>query len=492
MKKYLSSALLLLLVAAQLMAAASCGGSESSDGNVTTANDLADTTTAEPVDEREAAKDNVPADLDFGGGSVRILYHDGERYARDIIAEEENGEVVNDAVYARNTAVEERLNVVLEPIGADASSFGIVNVLRPSVLAGSDDYDIVCSHAIRTAAVAPEGLLYNLFDIDYLDFDKPWWNQNAVDQLAIDGRMYITIGDYSTLTLGAAYCMYFNKELAETYGITAEKLYGNVLDGNWTYDALYAMVSDFAKDLDGDTEMGEKDQYGLYTTPNSPAVTYNWAFGNMLTRKGSDGYPELNLDKSLMSEIIEKVYALYYDNDGTYVSSQVDDYTMFEEGRVLFYNGTFNDAFSLRDLNFSYGIIPYPKLNAGQERYLTMADGFHTVLCIPSTCTETDKVGATLELLNFYSYKNVVPAYYETALKVKYTSDDESMQIMDLILDGRVFDFGYYYDNWKGFAFMVQDLMRDKNNNFSSYYASRENAAISYFNEVIDSFKEIE
>ena len=437
----------------------------------------------------------MPDNLNYEGAVIRILYHDDARYARDIIADGENGEVINDAVYARNTAVEERLNVRLEPIAAptaNPSSFSVVNALRTSVTAASDDYDIICSHAIRTAGVVPEGLLLNLFDVKYLDFDQPWWNQNAIDQLSFNNRMYITIGDYSTLTLAATYCMFFNKTLAATYNLPADQLYQTVLDGKWTYDEMYKVVQNLASDLNGDTQMTETDQYGLYTTPDSPAVAYNWTFGNMLTKKGADGYTELRVNKELMSEIIEKVYNLFYVNEGTYVSREKENYTMFEEGRTLFYNGTFNDAFMLRDLKFPYGIIPYPKLNEAQESYMTMADGFHTVIGIPVTCTETDKVGAALELLNFYSYKHVVPAYYETALKVKYTSDDESMKIMDMILEGRVFDFGYFYDNWKGFAFAIQDLMGSKSSDFASYYAARESSAESYFDEVIDSFKKID
>ena len=496
MKRSKATAITLLLIASMLASAVSCQGKTDSGADTAETSAPDSITQSEPLNERDAAVDSVPKDLDFEGKTIRIIYHDDERYARDIISDGENGDVINDAVYARNTAVEERLNVKLEPIAAPTaspSSFSVVNALRTSVASASDDYDIVCSHAIRTAGVVPEGMFLDLYDVKYLDFDKPWWNQNAIEQLSINNKMYITIGDYSTLTLAATYCMFFNKELAASYSLPAEQLYQTVLDGKWTYDEMYKVVQELASDLDGNTQMTDTDQYGLYTTVASPAVAYNWAFGNVLTKKGSDGYPEMNINKELMTEIVEKVYNLCYVNEGTFIGkSGTEDYTMFEEGRALFYNGTFNDAFMLRDLKFSYGIIPYPKLNEQQESYLTMADGFHTVIGIPVTCTETDKVGAALELLNFYSYKHVVPAYYETALKVKYTSDDESMKIMDMILEGRVFDFGYFYDNWKGFAFAIQDLLTSQSSDFASYYASRESSAESYFEEVVDSFRNID
>jgi len=41
---------------------------------------------------------------------------------------------------------------------------------------------------------------------------------------------------------------------------------------------------------------------------------------------------------------------------------------------------------------------------------------------------------------------------------------------MDYVIEGTQFDFGTVYDNWQGFAFMMERLMRDGNSNFQSYY----------------------
>ena len=48
-----------------------------------------------------------------------------------------------------------------------------------------------------------------------------------------------------------------------------------------------------------------------------------------------------------------------------------------------------------------------------------------------------------LEAINAESYKSVVPAYYETALKEKYTRDEgETAEMLDFITERVYFDFG--------------------------------------------------
>lgn len=46
---------------------------------------------------------------------------------------------------------------------------------------------------------------------------------------------------------------------------------------------------------------------------------------------------------------------------------------------------------------------------------------------------------------------------YETALKTKYTRDDESIAMIDMIVNSRVFDLGYVYDAWNGRLLYIPD-----------------------------------
>ena len=152
--------------------------------------------------------------------------------------------------------------------------------------------------------------------------------------------------------------------------------------------------------------------------------------------------------------------------------------------------GTLNSATgeNLRNFEDEYGLIPLPKYDENQTMYKTMVGGHHTALAVPKTCKDTEFVGRIVEALSAESWKTVTPTLYEIALKTRYLRDSESKEIMDMVIDGTQFDFGTVYDNWKGFAFMLQFMMRDGNNNFQSYYTQRFTHARYQIRTVIKAF----
>ncbi len=132
--------------------------------------------------------------------------------------------------------------------------------------------------------------------------------------------------------------------------------------------------------------------------------------------------------------------------------------------------------------------MPYPKWDENQQNYHTMADGFHTALAIPKTCRDTDFVGRIVEALSAESWKTVTPTFYEIALKTRYLRDSESKEVLDIIIDGRVFDFGYVYDGFQGYSFTIQRMMQSKNNNFTSEYNRLYSGARLQYKMVIKAF----
>ena len=55
-----------------------------------------------------------------------------------------------------------------------------------------------------------------------------------------------------------------------------------------------------------------------------------------------------------------------------------------------------------------------------------------------------------MEALAYESNKTVVPAVCEIVLQFKYARGEASQRMLDLIPAGRVYTFGYIYDDWKG------------------------------------------
>ena len=120
-----------------------------------------------------------------------------------------------------------------------------------------------------------------------------------------------------------------------------------------------------------------------------------------------------------------------------------------------------------------------------------MADGSHSVLAVPKTVKDTQFVGKIVKALSAESWKTVTPTLCEIALKTRYLRDSESKEIMDLIIEGRTFDFGYIYDGWQGYSFILQNMMREKDNNFESNYSKRRSKAKVQYKNVIKAFEKM-
>lgn len=112
---------------------------------------------------------------DFGASNITIIT--GEHCNYEYVIEEETGDVVNDAVYARNRAVEELLNVKLGFVTSANWSSGdpFYNLVRSDVMAGDSAYDIVNGLNCWTTPLIFEGLFIRLDNIDTVDFSHPWW-----------------------------------------------------------------------------------------------------------------------------------------------------------------------------------------------------------------------------------------------------------------------------------------------------------------------------
>ena len=119
--------------------------------------------------------DDLPDTLDYSGNTVTTFGWSGPVLV-EFYVEEQNGEVVNDAIFARNLAVEERLNIELEyhlEPGAFDQRNTWVQALSSSITAGDGAYDISAGYSMAGVSLASKGMCLPLTDQEYLDFDKP-------------------------------------------------------------------------------------------------------------------------------------------------------------------------------------------------------------------------------------------------------------------------------------------------------------------------------
>ena len=235
-----------------MLASVSCGSAGT--GNDITSDDTTvseSTETSAETNDRENVKGNLP-EIDFGGDKFTMLVRTERSY--EFEAEEENGDLLNDAVYKRNLAVEDRFNIKFDNVlmdsvwGDQATQF--TNSLRASIKAGEGAYDIVASYAATIPALVSQGLFSNWSDMKYVDFSKPWGSEKVKDEMTINGKCFMITGNISLALWEGMSCVMFNKKLADNYGIG--NMYDLVKEGNWTFDKMFDITKDRYQDLDGD------------------------------------------------------------------------------------------------------------------------------------------------------------------------------------------------------------------------------------------------
>ena len=473
---FLSLGLILALV---FIISVSCAENSGGSGNTTSSDTSAvnapgsetipDENTAETQPERIAS--GVP-DADYGGYAFRILSRGPDYnmhwYARDIYAEEETGDTINDAVYQRNRTIENKYNITIVNIPENGD---LAPVASRAIKAGDDSFDIISHGFQQITGLITTGGLYDLHTIPYVDLSKPWWDQKAKEQLTINGKLYATTSDYLILDKDATWIIMFNKQLIKDYAL--DDPYKMVKDGTWTMDKMYEMMSAASSDLNGDGVMDDNDQWGLVSQYYNALAFYNGAGECISKVNPSSGQPEITMYSQRAVDVCEKISILQSDK---LITLNADDYTgkfadvwdglqlvVFNTNRALFYYAGMNRVTLLRNMETDFGIISPPKFNEAQDGYyIAIHPGCTSSVAIPVTISNAERTGIILEALTAESRYTLLPAYYDITLKTKFARDDESSEMLDIIFANRIYDMGQIF-GWGNAESFFNQVSQNKN-----------------------------
>jgi hypothetical protein len=152
------------------------------------------------------------------------------------------------------------------------------------------------------------------------------------------------------------------------------------------------------------------------------------------------------IEDEKFASVIDKIFAITYDNNSWYPGSLTEEKTLrFIDGYTLFADSTFKGVGDLRSIETDFGIIPYPKYTASQNRYYARVEGGNPGVVPKTASSGLLMIGSLLESLNAESAKLVIPKYYDVTLKTKHARDEESSDMLDLIFDSRTYDLGDTY-----------------------------------------------
>jgi hypothetical protein len=345
------------------------------------------------------------------------------------------------------------------------------------------------------ASFASEGNALDLASMKYIDLEQPWYNQDINAGMNIKGAQYIVSSEFINVLLANTYAMYFNKTLAYDQ-MKLPDLYQIVLDGKWTIDKLNEMIKGSARDLDGDGKMTHTDTYGYGAfTMNNGALALQYGMGQFTTEYDKNGDPQLILNSNRMATVVDKVISLTTSPD-TYLGSgngEMAEITLFKEGRLMFLSAIFMQTdLNMREMKDEYGVLPHPKLDENQEKYYTTINIDCYMYSVPITVKDQERSTVLFEAYSYEGYKTVYPGFYELALKAKYSHDDVSAQIYDLIMSNRIVDFGFVFGSSTGMRDIISNLVSAGSLDFASAYASKEAATKQAYADIMAAFAKLQ
>ena len=489
-KQQLTASVLAVLLLASF-GVSSCGQDESGDATVTSAGttDADDTEELSELEARALMTDDLP-EKDYGGMQFRISTKKGTLY--EIDTEEADGDILNDALFERNQRIEERFNIKIVPVITDSSDGYVhVNSVRQSIMAADDLFDLAATYVFTTGPLVTDGCFLNWLNMPYTDLSKPWWINGINEKFQVGDAIYTAVGDTCLSTLKLTYGVFFNRTIGEDYGYT-ETIYDTIRNGEWTIDKFIEMTRDVYSDVNGDTVRDAGDFYGFTAEKYTNLDVYPFAFDISIISADKNSVPQLTLNTPKTIEAVEKINKLYWGGAGSYIPEDAGlPITMFKDGNALFTTTYLDNAFStFRDMNDDYSILPYPKWDESQEKYMTGAMDNYSVLGIPVTVSDPEMVSIITEALNIESYKTLYPTYYKQALQDKFSRDEESIEMIDLLISGRNFDFcTLFSSNIPGMPWMFRTLVAANSNDFASTYTASEAAAQKELNKILEAYE---
>lgn len=475
----LSALLLALTMLLPLATFVACSDPEEDpDSEQTSGEAGTEAATADPVQE---ALDDL-GEIDWGGEDFAVLYNasfKGEVYGEngEVGDDNESSQVINDAVYNRNSLLEDRCNLKWVTIEKEAASMG--TSIQNEASAPTGDFQIIDHRLGDSASLATSGYLYNLYDLG-MDLEGEWWDSGTAE-FVLAGGVYFMSGSLNFVDDNVTYVLIFNKEMQKTYQNTVPNPYETVRNWEWTLEYFNRVIQGVSAD-NGDGTWNELDTYGFINT---------WEYGNTffigsdlryINNTNSDGEITLFLTDGAQMEkaldVLELSQAIYHNNNASFMSppgEETKGQTAFKENRGLFYGEVVSHLTPLtQEMDGEFGILPVPKYDKAQEFYRTWTHASGSTFSVTSAIPEgqAETVGQILEAYAILSHQYLKPAYYDIMLTSRNVHDAESAEMMDLMFSNRVYEMSFYFDSF-GFFNLFKTATNDNADNFSSQYTAQ-------------------
>ena len=452
MKKALRTVSIVLALLLFVSCFAGCAKENGPSDDVTTPRAEATEGTAAATEESKAEESTAPtfADADYGGEKFTVYMRVNSTYTAEYIdSEGENGDVMNDSVWRRNVAVEEKYKISIETKEAKKPHSTVVS----DISSGAIDYDLIIDRRSELASLATSGVFAD-FNKTGIDFSRPWWDDNAKGY-EIAGRRFFMANDVNVNNLSGARFLYFNKDMINSFKL--DQPYELVKKNQWTLDNFLVL-------LQGASETRAEGELGIYGilcetgASNGNHMHLLVGCGVKATEVDSSGEITLTVTDQIekISDIFDKLkpvlenpsHALTYDqtsklfNNGVYKNKYDQGRGAFAAGHFLFVQNGMGVAVQFSDMSDDYGLVPNPKYNSDQQSYYHKIDKYSVIWAIPKAdgVIDYDRVANVFDYWAYVSSNTVMPSFYEITIKTRRFTDATASDMLDIVKDSLVYD----------------------------------------------------
>ncbi len=506
MKRKIALVLALLMLIIPIMTA--CADRDDDSGNKGGGWELSD------EGGRKSEPDDLPDDMDFKGYKFQIFYRAGD-YIKlyECDGEDVESESINSvyySVYTRNERVKARLNCGIKWIPSSNGGLEDTKSEINKILNTGEYYDVILSTNNTHLTLGKNTQLCELSSAPYLDFSKPWWWEDIMEELSYNGEdVHFLVGDMNLVNIAKMSAFYFNYRLLERkLHMTPEDMYQLVDEKKWTIEKLRVMAAECYEDTS--LNSGVVDQSDIFAFPWVGGETINqFVFStrilDQMYTRNPNGTIKINWGSNQdMEDLVSELTKLIFNTEGvwnrTAKNGAASDYDSgiikeFSEGNYVFLPQRLTAATSdyMRAMNDDYGIIPYPTLSAGDD-YVSFIQESSTSMCVPiavsiKSADNFDRVCMFLEAICSESYRYVTETFYDAALKGKYTRDDNAARMIDIIYNTARKSFLNEYNSQAGITGIFYSAITNKKT-LSSYISANQESAQNKINSwIIDIIK---
>lgn len=399
-------------------------------------------------------------------GEEMVIYSWVQSYNANSFDANQDGDVINDAVYNRNKQLAEWLGCTIRV--NEYVNYPSGNSIFDMIFdfADTPSYHIAAAPNYEMVRCAAEGLFHDLAGQQYIDLDQDYYDDSYNDAYNIGGRQYLVTGKFSLSWYRYQFVTFFNRNMFDEKGI--EYPYQTVLDHKWTIAEMGKIASNFYKDLDGMGEYDECDQYGYVLfvgSSSSQTDGFMSAFDLHLVEKDADGYLKAKeIDQKIWGAPIENFVdmlnsdscysaTVFYDAHGS--DATIEKFTQENAQAAMItdrmYILEWDNMVSLSKNEQGYGILPLPMADETQTDYISHVHSRVLAFGIPTAMVGDDLKNATLflEAFAYLSYHTTVPAYYEKALGNNQKDDQTARRMLQIIDSNVVVDpVNVYYNRY--------------------------------------------